>query len=125
MVTLARAMGLDDVRSAGITEGLVEQKVSAGTLIGFATQPEHVAYDGPGDNGYFTEALLQQLQQKQQEHEQQAGDAGEGRKLISQAVEIEPDYIAPRIELRGDASCRAHPAPRFPPRTVDCCRRFA
>ena len=51
-------MGLDDVRSAGITEGLVEQKVSAGTLIGFATQPEHVAYDGPGDNGYFTEALL-------------------------------------------------------------------
>jgi hypothetical protein len=60
---LARAMRLDDARSAGITEGLVEQKVSAGTLIGFATQPEHVAYDGAGDNGYFTEALLKQLQQ--------------------------------------------------------------
>ena len=56
-------MGLDDVRSVGITEGLVEQKVSAGTLIRFATQPEHVAYDGIGENGYFTEALLEQLKQ--------------------------------------------------------------
>ena len=36
---LARAMGLDDVRSVGITEGLVEQKVSAGTLIGLPRNP--------------------------------------------------------------------------------------
>jgi tetratricopeptide (TPR) repeat protein len=31
------------------------------------------------------------------------GDAAEGRKLIAHAVEIEPNYIAPRFELRGDA----------------------
>ncbi len=58
---LARAMGQDGPRAAGITEGLAEQKVGAGTLIAFATQPGHVAYDGVGQNGYFTEALLEQL----------------------------------------------------------------
>jgi formylglycine-generating enzyme required for sulfatase activity len=57
---LARAMGLD-VRSAGITEGLAEQKVVAGTLIAYATHPGHVAYDGDGQNGFFTEALLAHL----------------------------------------------------------------
>jgi tetratricopeptide (TPR) repeat protein len=31
------------------------------------------------------------------------GDPAEGRKLIARAVEIEPNYIAPRFELRGDA----------------------
>jgi uncharacterized caspase-like protein len=55
-------MGLDGPRTAGITEGLAEQKVVAGTLIAFATQPGHVAYDGAGQNGYFTEALLEELQ---------------------------------------------------------------
>ena len=55
---LARAMGLSDTRDAGITEGLAEQRVVAGTLIAYATQPGHVAYDGDGANGHFTEALL-------------------------------------------------------------------
>jgi tetratricopeptide (TPR) repeat protein len=31
------------------------------------------------------------------------GDAAEGRKLIAEAVQIEPNYIAPRFDLRGDA----------------------
>ena len=31
------------------------------------------------------------------------GDRATGRELLSQAVQIEPDYIAPRFELRGDA----------------------
>jgi hypothetical protein len=31
------------------------------------------------------------------------GDAEEGRKLVAQAVQIEPNYIEPRFELRGDA----------------------
>jgi len=58
---LARAMGLEDARAAGIAEGLAAQKVVAGTLIAYATQPEHVAYDGDGANGFFTEALLADL----------------------------------------------------------------
>lgn len=65
---LARAMGLDGPRAAGITEGLANQKVVAGTLIAFGTQPGHVAYDGAGQNGYFTEALLEQLQHDPGEH---------------------------------------------------------
>lgn len=48
----------DDVPATGIAEGLAEQKVVAGTLIAYATQPGHVAYDGDGANGFFTEALL-------------------------------------------------------------------
>jgi tetratricopeptide (TPR) repeat protein len=31
------------------------------------------------------------------------GDPAEGRKLIAQAIQIEPNYIEPRFELRGDA----------------------
>ena len=31
------------------------------------------------------------------------GKADEARKLMAQAVQIEPDYIGPRFELRGDA----------------------
>jgi formylglycine-generating enzyme required for sulfatase activity len=58
---LARAMGLADARSAGITEGLAEQRVVAGTLIAYATQPGHVAYDGDGEHGFFTEALLSNI----------------------------------------------------------------
>jgi hypothetical protein len=31
------------------------------------------------------------------------GNADEAHKLMAQAVQIEPDYIGPRFELRGDA----------------------
>ncbi len=54
---LARAMGLGDARSAGIVEGLAEQKVVAGTLIAYATQPGHVAYDGDGANPKFPDRI--------------------------------------------------------------------
>jgi len=52
---LARLSGM---RQASVAPGLAEQKVVAGTLIAFATQPGHAAYDGEGRNSYFTEALL-------------------------------------------------------------------
>ena len=71
---LARAMGLGDTRSAGITEGLAAQQVVAGTLIAYATQPEHVAYDGDGTNGFFTEALLAHLPTPGREIEQMLRD---------------------------------------------------
>ena len=35
------------------------------------------------------------------------GDAAESRKLIAQAVQIEPNYIEPRFELHGDAIDRS------------------
>ena len=60
---LARAMGFADDRAAGIGQGLAEPKEKkAGTLIAFATQPDHIAYDGQGNNGYFTEAIKAQLE---------------------------------------------------------------
>lgn len=55
---LARAMGVGGTRSSHLPSGLGEQKVVSGTLIAYATQPGHVAYDGAEQNGYFTEALL-------------------------------------------------------------------
>ena len=58
---LAVAMGID-ARDARLGEGLAEQRVAAGTLIAYATQPGHVAYDGRGSNGYLTEALLAELE---------------------------------------------------------------
>jgi formylglycine-generating enzyme required for sulfatase activity len=66
---LARAMGIGDTRAAGITEGLAEQKVVAGTLIAYATQPGHVAYDGDGANGHFTAGLLDHIAQPGREVE--------------------------------------------------------
>ena len=57
---LAQAMGLE-ARDARLGEGLAEQKVAAGTLIAYATQPGHIAYDGSGDNGFLTDALLTEI----------------------------------------------------------------
>ena len=56
----SQTMGLT-VRDVRLGNGLAEQQVAAGTLIAYATQPGHVAYDGIGNNGYFTEALLAEL----------------------------------------------------------------
>lgn len=59
---LARAMGFGSGRDAGIGAGLAEQKTREGTLIAFATQAGHIAYDGSGQNSYFTQAILEQLE---------------------------------------------------------------
>lgn len=52
---LARTMGL---RSAEVGQGLSAPQQSLGTFIAFATNPDHIAYDGEGNHGYFTQALL-------------------------------------------------------------------
>lgn len=52
---LERSLG---TRSAQVKSGLAETPAGADTIIAFATQPDHVAYDGSGRNGVFTDALL-------------------------------------------------------------------
>ena len=42
---------------------------------------------------YYLQALVDEYQ----------GNTDEAHKLMAQAVQIEPDYIGPRFELRGDA----------------------
>ena len=42
---------------------------------------------------YYLQALVAEYQ----------GKRDEARKLMAQAVQVEPDYIGPRFELRGDA----------------------
>jgi formylglycine-generating enzyme required for sulfatase activity len=59
---LAQAMGFGSGRDAGIGAGLAEQKTREGTLIAFATQPGNIAYDGEGQNSYFTQAILEQIE---------------------------------------------------------------
>ena len=43
------------------TRGLASVYAPKGTIIGFATSPGEVAYDGEGDNGTYTGALLQHI----------------------------------------------------------------
>lgn len=58
---LARSMGT--ARSTGaLGRGLAPVDTTGGALIGFATDPGAVAYDGAGDNSPFTAALLQHLE---------------------------------------------------------------
>ncbi|MFW6024585.1 MAG: caspase family protein [Dichotomicrobium sp.] len=58
---LARAMGFSDTKDASVGAGLAEQTTREGTLIAFATQPGHIAYEGRGRNSYFTQAILEQI----------------------------------------------------------------
>jgi len=55
---LVRAMGM---RSADVGSGLAATARTAGTFIAYATEPNHIAYDGDGAHGYFTEELLSRL----------------------------------------------------------------
>lgn len=56
---LARATGM---RSADVESGLAATARTAGTFIAYATEPNHIAYDGDGAHGYFTEELLSRLE---------------------------------------------------------------
>ena len=58
---LARTMGHERSRDVDVAQGLAVQGVKAGTIIAYATQPGHVAYDGARENGFFTEALLEEI----------------------------------------------------------------
>ncbi|MEQ8823213.1 MAG: SUMF1/EgtB/PvdO family nonheme iron enzyme [Filomicrobium sp.] len=57
---LARRMG-SSTRSMQVGTGLAEQDILSGTLIAYATNPGHIAYDGDGENGFFTRALLDNI----------------------------------------------------------------
>ncbi len=48
-------------RSFRSTTGLAAMQARAGTIISYATQPGHVAYDGEGENSPFANALLEVL----------------------------------------------------------------
>jgi uncharacterized membrane protein HdeD (DUF308 family) len=89
---LTRAMGLSDTRSAEVKIGLAEQKAAAGTLIAYATQPDHVAYDGAGINGYFTEGLLRHLSAPDREVELMLKDVRatvlEATKMMRQGPQV-------------------------------------
>jgi hypothetical protein len=56
--SLARNLG---TRSAAVGQGLTGIRATMGTMISFATQPDHVALDGSGRNSPFTTALLKHL----------------------------------------------------------------
>ncbi|WP_346898703.1 caspase domain-containing protein [uncultured Roseibium sp.] len=56
--SLARSMG---TRSLSVGRGLAPVETGIGTLIGYATQPGNVAYDGDGRNSPFTTALLRHM----------------------------------------------------------------
>ena len=56
--SLARSMG---TRSLSVGRGLAPVETGIGTLIGYATQPGNVAYDGDGRNSPFTTALLKHM----------------------------------------------------------------
>src|SRR5262249_38064453 len=43
------------------TDGLAFMNAPTGTLIAYSTAPGHTASDGTGDNGLYTEALLQEI----------------------------------------------------------------
>jgi hypothetical protein len=53
--------GLPASRSTAATRGLARVESADGTLVAFATQPNHVAADGEGRNSPFARALLQHL----------------------------------------------------------------
>lgn len=42
-------------------DGLAQVKAPSGTLIAYATAPDNIASDGPGDNGLYTEELLKTM----------------------------------------------------------------
>ncbi|VXC60452.1 Peptidase C14 caspase catalytic subunit p20 [Oceanicaulis sp. 350] len=46
---------------SGLSRGLASVYAPKGTIIGFATSPGEVAYDGSGRNGTYTAALLQHI----------------------------------------------------------------
>jgi hypothetical protein len=56
---LARSMG---TRASYVSQGLAEVRTGVGTLIGFSTQPGHVALDGAGRNSPYAAALLRHME---------------------------------------------------------------
>ena len=57
---LARSMGR--ARSAAVARGLARIESGVGTLIGYATSPGMVAYDGEGDHSPYTSAILKHIE---------------------------------------------------------------
>ncbi len=57
---LARSMGR--ARSAAVSRGLARVESGVGTLIGYATSPGMVAYDGKGQHSPYTSAILKHIE---------------------------------------------------------------
>ena len=58
---LSRSMGAARSSSA-LSKGLAPVETGGGALIGYATDPGEVAYDGDGNHSPFTEALLEHIE---------------------------------------------------------------
>ncbi|MEC9344721.1 MAG: SUMF1/EgtB/PvdO family nonheme iron enzyme [Pseudomonadota bacterium] len=50
-----------DTRSSGASRGLGQMSAPSGSFVAYAADPGQVAFDGEGNNGLFTESLLQSL----------------------------------------------------------------
>lgn len=115
---LARAMGFGSGRDAGIGSGLAEQKTREGTLIAFATQPGHIAYDGSGQNSYFTQAILEELEAApQRDVELLMRDVRVRVRALTEAKERGPQIPWLHTSLLGPftfAPSAAAPAPTAP-----------
>jgi uncharacterized caspase-like protein len=75
---LARSMA---TRSPTVGRGLAPVDAGVGTFIGFATQPDNVALDGPGRNSPFTAALVRHI-------------GAPGRTLSALMIAVRKDVIA-------------------------------
>jgi len=115
---LARAMGFGSGRDAGIGAGLAEQKTREGTLIAFATQPGNIAYDGSGQNSYFTQAILEQIEAApQRDVELLMRDVRVRVRALTEAKERGPQIPWLHTSLLGPftfAPSAAKPAPETP-----------
>jgi len=115
---LANAMGFGSGRDAGIGPGLAEQKTREGTLIAFATQPGNIAYDGSGQNSYFTQAILEQIEAApQRDVELLMRDVRVRVRALTEAKERGPQIPWLHTSLLGPftfAPSAAKPAPETP-----------
>jgi len=115
-----------DTRSSGSNRGLGRMSAPNGTFVAYAADPGQVAFDGEGNNGLFTEALMQALDDperplyeimRQVRRHVRKKTSGAQTPWTEESLNDEFFFTAPRAEVRVAKVETVQPVSRAPQAT--------